>query len=157
MSRSIVGQLVAKDLRLASPLVVGSVVVGLLSLAVLPWNRIAFFVGGIAFLVVLVLMNVLLVSMSLISERKEKTRLFVLSLPVSTMQYNVAKLLSSLIAYAVPAVLLTAVAVLLFAVTPLPNGFIPFMVATLGPLFPLFLRLPRGSRSSRTRPAGKRR
>jgi hypothetical protein len=129
VSRSIVGHLVVKDLRLAKPLVIGSVVVGLLSLAVLPWSRVAFFVGGVAFMVVLVLMNVLVVSMSLIGERKEKTRLFVLSLPVSTMQYNVAKLLSSMIAYVVPAILLTAVALLLFYYTPLPNGFIPFTVA----------------------------
>ena len=88
MSRSIIGKLIAKDLRLASPLVTGSFVMGLVSLAVLPWNRVAFFVGGVAFMVVLVLMNVLVVSMSLIGERKEKTRLFVLSLPVSTMQYE---------------------------------------------------------------------
>ena len=129
MSRSIIGKLIAKDLRLARPLVIGSLVIGLLSLAVLPWSRAAFFVGGVAFMVVLVLMNVLLVSMSLIGERKEKTRLFVLSLPISTMQYNIAKLVSSMIAYVVPAFLLTAVAVLLFRFTSLPDGFIPFTVA----------------------------
>jgi ABC-2 type transport system permease protein len=129
VSRSIIGKLVAKDLRIAAPLVIGSFAIGLLSLAVLPWSRLAFFVGGVAFMVVLVLMNVLVVTMSLVGERKEKIRLFVLSLPVSTMQYNVAKLLSSMIAYVVPAVVLTAVAVVLFDVTALPNGFIPFTIA----------------------------
>jgi ABC-type transport system involved in multi-copper enzyme maturation permease subunit len=129
MSHSIIRRLVVKDLQLARPLLVGSFVVGLASLAVLPWSRVAFYVGSIALMVTLVLMNVLLVSASLINERKDKTRLFVLSLPVSTMQYNVAKLLSSLIAYVVPAAVLTGLAVLLFALTPLPNGFIPFTVA----------------------------
>ena len=53
-----------------------------------------------------------------------------LSMPVSTTQYNVAKLLSSMIAYLVPAALLTLGGVILLVATPLPNGFIPLFVAT---------------------------
>jgi ABC-2 type transport system permease protein len=129
VSHSIIRELVIKDLRIARPLLVGSFAVGLLSIAALPWSRLAFYVGSIAFMVTLILMNVLVVSLSLINERKDKTRLFILSLPVSTMQYNVAKLLSSLIAYVVPAAVLTTLAVLLLVLTPLPNGFIPLTLA----------------------------
>jgi ABC-type multidrug transport system permease subunit len=129
VSHSIIRELVLKDLRLARPLVIGSFAAGLATLAVWPWSKAAFFVGTTGFVVVLILLNVLLVSSSLINERKEKVRLFVLSLPVSTMQYNVAKLVSSLLAYVVPVALLTAAAVILLAVTPLPNGFIPLAVA----------------------------
>ena len=130
MSHSIVRQLVVKDLRLASPFVAGSLVLGLLSFAVSPWSNVAFFVGGSALVVALILLNIMLVSASLISERKEKIRVFMLSMPVSTTQYNVAKLLSSLIAYIVPAALLTLGSVILLLATPLPNGFIPLFVAT---------------------------
>lgn len=130
MSRSIVWQLVAKDLRLAWPLVTGSFVLGALSLAIVPWSGIAFFVGGSVFVVTLVLLNVMLVMSSLIGERKEKIRVFMLSMPVSTTQYSVSKLLSSLIAYAVPAALLTIAAVVLLVATPLPDGFIPLTAAT---------------------------
>lgn len=130
MNRSIVWQLALKDLRLASPLVVGSLVLGVLSLAVSPWNGVAFFVGGSVLVVSLVLLNVMLVMSSLVSERKEKIRVFMLSLPVSTTQYNVAKLLSSLIAYLVPAAVLTLGGVILLVATPLPDGFIPLFVAT---------------------------
>lgn len=130
MSRSIVWQLVAKDLRLAWPLIAGSFALGVLSLAVVPWSGIAFFVGGSVFVVTLVLLNVMLVMSSLIGERKEKIRVFMLSMPVSTMQYSVAKLLSSLIAYVVPAAVLTIAAVVLLVATPLPDGFIPLTVAT---------------------------
>ena len=105
MSRSIVWQLIAKDLRLAWPLVAGSFLLGVLSLAVMPWSGIAFFVGGSVFVVTLVLLNIMLVMSTLIGERKEKIRVFLLSMPVSTTQYSVAKLLSSLLAYVVPAVL----------------------------------------------------
>lgn len=130
MSRSIVWQLVAKDLRLAGPLLAGSLLVGVLSLAVLPWSGIAFFVGGSMFVVTLILLNVMLVGSSLIGERKEKIRVFMLSMPVSTTQYSVSKLLSSLIAYAVPAMVLMLAAIVLLVATPLPDGFIPLVVAT---------------------------
>jgi ABC-2 type transport system permease protein len=129
MSHSIVRQLVVKDLRLASPFVVGSLVLGLLSLAVSPWSAISFFVGGSALVVALILLNIMLVTSSLLTERKEKIRVFMLSMPVSTAQYSVAKLLSSLIGYLVPAVLLTLASVILLLATPLPNGFIPLFVA----------------------------
>ena len=130
MSQSIVLKLVMKDLRLAWPLVAGSLILGVLSLAVSPWSAVAFFVGGSALIVALILLNIMLVTSSLMSERKEKIRVFMLSMPVSTTEYNVAKLLSSLIAYLVPAVLLTLGGVVLLLVTPLPNGFIPLFVAT---------------------------
>ena len=130
MSQSIVRQLVVKDLRVAWPLIVGSIVLGVLSLALSPWSAIAFFVGGSILVVALILLNIMLVMGSLINERKEKIRVFLLSMPVSTTQYNVAKLVSSMIAYLVPAVVLTLGGIVLLLATPLPNGFIPLFVAT---------------------------
>ena len=130
MSQSIVGQLVLKDLRLASPIVAGTLVLGVLSLALSPWSAVAFFVGGSVLIVALILLNIMLVTASLMTERKEKTRVFMLSMPVSTTQYFVSKLISSLIAYLVPAALLTIGGVLLLLATPLPDGFIPLFVAT---------------------------
>jgi len=130
MTRSIVWQLVRKDLRVAWPLIFGSIVLGVLSLVLSPWSGIAFFVGGSILVVALILLNIMLVMGSLINERKEKIRVFLLSMPVSTTQYNVAKLVSSMIAYGVPAVLLTLGGVMLLIATPLPNGFIPLFVAT---------------------------
>src|SRR5262245_21287985 len=118
-----------KDLRLATPLVTGSFALGVLSLAVVPWSGVAFFVGGSVFVVTLVLLNVMLLSMNLINERKEKVRIFLLSMPVSTTEYYVSKLVSSLLAYVVPAVLLTLAGIALLVATPLPNGFIPLTVA----------------------------
>jgi len=130
VSQSIVGQLVLKDLRLASPIVAGTLVLGVLSLALSPWSAVAFFVGGSVLIVALILLNIMLVTASLMTERKEKTRVFMLSMPVSTTQYFVSKLISSLIAYLVPAALLTIGGVLLLLATPLPDGFIPLFVAT---------------------------
>ena len=68
-----------------------------------PWSSVAFFVGGSILVVALIFLNVMLVTLTLVNERKEKIRVFMLSMPVSTTQYNVAKLLSSFIGYLVPA------------------------------------------------------
>jgi ABC-2 type transport system permease protein len=130
VSQSIVWQLVVKDLRVAWPLIFGSLVLGVVSLALSPWSGVAFFVGGSILVVALILLNIMLVMGSLINERKEKIRVFLLSMPVSTTQYNVAKLVSSMIAYVVPAVVITLGGVVLLLATPLPNGFIPLFVAT---------------------------
>jgi hypothetical protein len=130
VTQSIVWQLVRKDLRIAWPLIFGTLVLGVLSLALSPWSGVAFFVGGSILVVALILLNIMLVMGSLINERKEKIRVFLLSMPVSTTQYAVAKLLSSMIAYVVPAVVLTLGAVILLVATPLPNGFIPLFIAT---------------------------
>ena len=55
MSHSIVRHLVMKDLRLASPLIVGALALGVLSLALIPWSGLTFFVGGSIFVVAFVL------------------------------------------------------------------------------------------------------
>ena len=130
MNRSIVWQLVRKDLLLAWPMIVGSLVLGAVSIAMWPWGNVAFFVGGSLIVVAMILLNIMVVSQSLIGERKERIRVFMLSMPVSTTEYCVAKLLSSLLAYLVPAGLLTLASVILLLATPAPNGLIPLFVAT---------------------------
>jgi ABC-2 type transport system permease protein len=129
VSRSVVLRLVAKDLHLVRPLIIGSLVAGVASLAVMPWSTAAFFVGGVSYMVVLIVLNTLVVTLSVTNERKERTALFVLSLPVSTAEYARSKLVSSSIAFVGPAALLTTAAVVMLDVTPLPDGFIPFAVA----------------------------
>jgi hypothetical protein len=130
VNRSIVRQLVVKDLLLAWPMIVGSLVLGVVSFAIWPLGNVAFFVGASLVVVSLILLNIMVVSQSLIAERKEKIRVFMLSMPVSTTQYSVAKLLSSLIAYLVPAGLMTLASVILVLNSPAPNGLIPLFVAT---------------------------
>ena len=152
MSQSIVAQLVLKDLRLASPLVAGTLVLGVLSLAVSPWSAVAFFVGGSVLIVALILLNIMLVTASLMSERKEKTRVFMLSMPVSTTAVLSSKLLSSLIAYLVPAALLTIGGVLLLPRDSAAERVHSAIRRDVRSLPLLFLRVP--SRSGRDGLAG---
>jgi ABC-2 type transport system permease protein len=128
---SLIGTLVLKDLYLARGMIVASLLGGVLSIALMPWSLVAFYVGITSFMVVLIVLNVALVMASVIGERKEKVALFALSLPVSTTQYTVAKVISSLIAFLGPWAFLSVGCLVLFDVTPIPNGMIPVSVALM--------------------------
>jgi ABC-2 type transport system permease protein len=133
MNQSIVMRLVLKDFYLQWPILAGSLLLGFAMLALALFGRgpITFYVGSVSFLCVLILLNVLLVSGTVAQEKKDRVILFVLSLPVSTTQYAVAKLVSSVLSFLIPFCLLGAAALLVIALTPIPNGLIPLTMAVM--------------------------
>jgi ABC-2 type transport system permease protein len=133
MRRSIVTRLILKDFYLQWPTLAGSLLLGFAMLAIVLFGGgpITFYVGSVSFICVLILLNVLLVGSIVAAEKKDRVMLFVLSLPVSTTQYAMAKLVSSLLAFLVPFCLLGAAAVLMIALTPIPHGLIPLTVAVM--------------------------
>jgi ABC-2 type transport system permease protein len=133
MSPSIVMRLALKDFYLQWPVLVGSLLLGfaMLAIALLGGGPITFYVGSVSFICVLILLNVLLVGSTVAQEKKDRVMLFVLSLPVSTTQYAVTKLVSSLLAFLIPFCLLGAAALLVIALTPIPHGLIPLTMAVM--------------------------
>jgi len=141
VSTSVVRLLVLKDLFLVRWMILGSLVAGALCLAVMTHGRVAGYVGGISFICVLVILNIFLVMVGIVQERKDKVLLFVLSLPISTTQYVQAKVLANVIAFAVPWLVLTVAAVGVMAASPIPDGLIPFWLTVLVYLFAYYLVL----------------
>jgi ABC-2 type transport system permease protein len=134
MSRSVVTRLVLKDFYLQWPILVGSLLLGFATLGLALFGGggpISFYVGSVSFICVLILLNVLLVGATVAAEKKDKVMLFVLSLPVSTTQYALSKLVSSLVAFLVPFCLLGAFAIVVIALTPIPHGLIPLTLAVM--------------------------
>jgi ABC-2 type transport system permease protein len=133
MSRSVVTRLVLKDFYLQWPLIAGSLLLGfaMLGIALFGGGPITFYVGSVSFICVLILLNVLLVGATVAQEKKDKVMLFVLSLPVSTTQYALTKLVSSLLAFLIPFCLLGGAAILVIALTPIPHGLIPLTLAVM--------------------------
>jgi hypothetical protein len=132
MNRSIVWRLIAKDLYLYRWLIVSTLVVGLASIF-------AAGAGGairsIAFILVvtcIVALGVFLAIFCVLTERQTRAVLFVLSLPVSPLQYSVAKVAASLIAFFGTWLVLTGTIVsLTLAFDPPPDGSLPSTVAML--------------------------
>lgn len=131
MSGTIIRQLIVKDLYLQWPLSSGALVAGGVAIALLSRGGAAYFVGWIALLIVLVLLGVFTVVSSVIQERKDKVLLFVLSLPVSTNQYILAKLAANAVVFLLPWAVLTATALAVIAITPIPDGTMPFIAIIL--------------------------
>ena len=133
MSQSILGRLILKDFYLAWPVLAGSLVlgVGTLVLALFGGGQVTFYVGSVSFICVLILLNVFLVSSTVIQEKKDRVILFVLSLPISTTQYALVKMVASLLGFFIPFVILGATAFLVIDLTSIPHGLIPLTAAVM--------------------------
>lgn len=123
LNTPVIKLLVAKDWQLFRKQLAVYVLAGIVALCFLglarPW---AFYVGSLMLIIVLVSAACFSISTSLVVERKEQTLAFVMSLPVSPLDFTVAKLAGNLLTFLVPFAVILAgtLAVVLF--TPLPDG-----------------------------------
>jgi ABC-2 type transport system permease protein len=131
MSGSIVRSLIRKDLYLMRGAILGAIAAGSLAVALMPISRILTYVGAVTLICVLIVLNIYLVMYGVAQERRDKTLLFILSLPVSAMEYTVAKVMATGIAFGVPWLFLTAATVVTIVVSPLPDGILPYWVTLL--------------------------
>jgi ABC-2 type transport system permease protein len=127
MKGSVVRQLILKDWRLHSPVITLCVLGGGIALAILQLGGLTpFILGGVTFFISLIFCASLLPMSNIVNERKKQTLPFIMSLPISPIQYSIAKLVSSVGMFAVPWVILVAAGVWLIAVRhTLPSGVIP--------------------------------
>ena len=79
----------------------------------------------------LIVLNIYLVMYGVAQERKDKMLLFILSLPVSAMEYTVAKVMATGIAFGVPWLFLTAATLITIVVSPIPDGVLPYWMTLL--------------------------
>lgn len=136
MNRSIVGRLVAKDLHLYRWLIAGAVVAGFASLAistVVPGDNVStgLNVGILLFITTIITFGIFIAMVGILKERQDRSRLFVLSLPVSPAQYAVAKVAGALVAFLGPWLVLTGGVVLLNLLGGGDPGKIPTFVVMM--------------------------
>lgn len=129
---AIVRQLILKDLYLLRWMIVASILAGGVSIAIMPVSRVAAYVGAVSLMCTLIVLNIFLVMNSVVQERKDKVLLFILSLPISTTEYVVAKAAANVIAFLVPWLVLSAGAIAVIDVSAIPNGILPYWVTVLG-------------------------
>ncbi|MCJ8273842.1 MAG: hypothetical protein MJK04_31145 [Psychrosphaera sp.] len=113
------------------------VIVGLLALALLNVPSIAaFYVGTVLIVSVVIVVGSHLVFVTLVRERKSQTLAFVMSLPVSFMDYTMAKVITNMAGFLVPwLLLLFGTLMMIHTSDTIPNGLIPFSVILLLELF----------------------
>lgn len=142
---SLTRQLVIKELYLNRWLILGAVIGGLLSIYLASTSKTGFNIGGLAWLTIIIVMGVALPLYGVHQERKDRSLLFALSLPLSAADYLRAKMMGLILCFVIPWSILTIAAVLLVVVGPAPGGFLPFLVLLCGFLLANFSLVLCGS------------
>src|SRR6185369_4201380 len=124
MKSSVFWALVRKDIYVLRGFMIITVAVGLAALVGMRFGRIGFAIGGILFLTANVAGGIFIAMYSLLTERKEQSNLFALSLPISGFKYDLAKLVSGYVGYGIPWSVLTAIG--------LAGYFMPYAAADRG-------------------------
>jgi ABC-2 type transport system permease protein len=141
MSSPIVNSLIRKDLYFMRGAMIAAIGTGAFALALMPISRMLSYVAAVILICVLIVLNIFLVMYGVAQERKDKTTLFILSLPVSAMDYTVAKVMATGIAFGVPWLVLTVATAITIVVSPIPDGVLPYWMTLLGYLLAYFCGL----------------
>ena len=130
MRRSVVGHLIMKDWRLNRAQIFFSILAGAAALGVvLRGGEVPMVVGTVWFFIALIMVGTMLPMAGILNERKKQNLAFLMSLPVSSMQYTTSKLVSTVGMFLVPWLTLVVGAVLLIETRNIaPHGIVPLML-----------------------------
>jgi ABC-2 type transport system permease protein len=134
MNGNVVRTLIMKDWRLHRRQIMISVAAGAIALGVIQLrSETAFLVGAVWFFVSLIVLASMVPVSNVINERKKQTVVFLMSLPVSALQYATSKMVSTVGMFLVPwAAMVIAGSALVLSRHDIPNGIIPLMLILFG-------------------------
>jgi ABC-2 type transport system permease protein len=130
MRGNVVWQLIRKDWRLHRMMILITLIAGIAALAIVQWGgQTPIVVGGVFFFIALILGGHMLPFGGIVNERKNKNLAFLMSLPISSIQYTTSKLISNVLMFLIPWLALVAAAVILIMVRGMiPRGAIPVVL-----------------------------
>jgi len=130
MKRSVVQAMILSDWQRHRTLLLLSIVSGVLALALIQvGGEIPFILGATLFFTVMIVFGCMLPPSNIINERKKQTLPFLMSLPISAMQFTTAKIVSTVGLFLVPWLALV-IAAMAFIVGHRggPQGIIPVVL-----------------------------
>jgi ABC-2 type transport system permease protein len=129
MNGSVTWQLMLKDWRLYRGLIVLSILAGVAALGITQFvTEATVVVGTVLFFIAIILVGAMLPLAGIVNERKNKNMAFVMSLPISSIQYTTSKLWSTTGIFLIPWLTLVAAGVLMIVLRGFPHGVIPLML-----------------------------
>jgi hypothetical protein len=130
MKGSVIGHLVLADWRLYRLQIVVTLIAGAIAMAVFQLGReAAMVVGSVWYFIALIMIGHMLPLTAIVNERKNHNLAFMMSLPISSIQYTTAKLLSTLGMFLVPWLTLVIAAILSITTrSTVPHGIIPIVL-----------------------------
>jgi ABC-2 type transport system permease protein len=129
MNYPMVKLLILKDWYLHRWAIFSSLAAGAISLGIVATGgKAAFFIGLILLVTTIIAVGSMLVTSTIVEERKQQTLAFVMSLPISYREYTAAKVLGNLFIFLVPWLTLVFGSIALLVFSPKAQGLIPFVV-----------------------------
>jgi hypothetical protein len=126
---ALTARLIAKEFHQHRGMMAGATAAGLAALPLTLTGGGGFHIAFVVWLTALIALGVMLVMFGVSAERKERARLFVLSLPLSPGDYVRIKLLGLLACFALPWAVLSAGALALVVALPgMADGLLPYTV-----------------------------
>ncbi len=120
-------KLIAKDLFLFRWLIAAVLLAGFAGLLIAATGETGFSIGFLLWLTALIALGVMLALFGIAQERKDRSLLFVMSLPLSPRDYVRAKLLGLLLCFALPWAALSLGACALILLAPaIPDGLLAY-------------------------------
>jgi hypothetical protein len=130
MRNPVIWQLIWKDWHLHRLAILVSILAGIVALAIVQWGTEPTVVfGTVWFFIAIILAGSLLPLNGIVNERKKQNLAFLMSLPISSIDYTTAKLLSSTGMFLAPWLTLVAAALVTIEVRGIfPLGVIPLVL-----------------------------
>lgn len=134
MNSRVIRTLILKDWQLHRTQVFISLAAGGVALAVLQVrSETAFFIGTVWFFVSLIVLGSMLPVSNAVNERKKQNLAFLMSLPVSAVQYAISKMVSTIGLFLVPwGALVIAASTYVLSRGDIPKGVVPVMLILFG-------------------------
>jgi ABC-2 type transport system permease protein len=128
MNYTMVKTLILKDWYLQRLAIFGSLFGCLATLGIIATGgKVAFFLGLILLIMVIVSIGGHLASATIVTERKEQTLPFVMSLPISYREYTTSKILGNLLIFLVPWLTMVLGSFAILLLSPSSRGLIPYV------------------------------
>jgi len=126
--------LILKDWRLQRTQILISVAAGGLALALLRLkSETAFLIGTVWFFVSLIVLGSMVPVSNVVNERKKQNLAFLMSLPISALQYAISKMASTLGLFLLPwGALVIAASTFVMSRADIPKGIVPVMFILFG-------------------------
>jgi ABC-2 type transport system permease protein len=130
---AVIKLLVLKDWQLHRAQIFITIILGAVALTTLLLKREAVtVVGSVSFFIALILIGCMLPATNILNERKKQNMPYVMSLPITSVDYTTAKLAGTLGMFLIPWVTLLLAAVWLIAIkSVMPHGVIPMALILL--------------------------
>jgi ABC-2 type transport system permease protein len=130
MNTAVIGRLILKDWRLNRLTISLAIAIGLAALVLVRYgSETARTLGSVWFFVALMVLGSMLPASTVVNERKKQTLAFIMSLPVTAVQYAIAKIVAIWAMFLVPwCGLVISAVVVIETGRALPHGLIPMLL-----------------------------